>query len=246
MKVSLATVIGVWIVTGTLLGGGDLLAERDFMAWSTKEVEKMLTDSPWSHGLSVMTADESLAGRVGGLQGGLIGGKGGAGRAGGGGGVGGDGAGNLGGGSFMASPHRTELVVRWTSALPVKRALARSRSSGADDTLPADEQQLLDQEETFYRVAVVGLPPELTMGVGSLSELRAATVLRRKKGPSIEVVDIVLEYQRDHLTIEFHFPKTAQITLDDKEVEFITMLGDNEVKKKFKLKDMVIGEGLAL
>jgi hypothetical protein len=37
----------------------------------------------------------------------------------------------------------------------------------------------------------------------------------------------------------FHFPRSAPFTLDDKEVEFATKLGDFTLKYKFKLKDMV-------
>ena len=36
------------------------------------------------------------------------------------------------------------------------------------------------------------------------------------------------------------------ITLDDKDVEFVTKLGGVDVKKKFKLADMVFGDQLAL
>ena len=44
----------------------------------------------------------------------------------------------------------------------------------------------------------------------------------------------------------FLFPKTDVITLDDKDVELVTRLGNDEVKKKFKLADMVFGGQLAL
>lgn len=42
------------------------------------------------------------------------------------------------------------------------------------------------------------------------------------------------------------FPKSDAITLDDKEVEFVTTLGGSEIKKKFTLKDMVLGDQLVL
>ena len=43
-----------------------------------------------------------------------------------------------------------------------------------------------------------------------------------------------------------YFPRTDAITLEDKDVEFITKLGPMEIKKKFKLEDMVFGGHLAL
>ena len=46
--------------------------------------------------------------------------------------------------------------------------------------------------------------------------------------------------------IFFLFPKTEAITLDDKEVEFVAKLGRIEIRRKFKLKDMMVGEKLEL
>ena len=44
----------------------------------------------------------------------------------------------------------------------------------------------------------------------------------------------------------YRFPKTDAITLDDRDVEFVTKLSGIDVKKKFKLKDMVFDDQLAL
>jgi hypothetical protein len=46
--------------------------------------------------------------------------------------------------------------------------------------------------------------------------------------------------------VVFAFPKTDPITLDDKEVELVSRIGQYNVKKKFKLKDMVVNGQLAL
>jgi hypothetical protein len=219
--------------------------EKTYSTWSETDVKKMLTDSPWARKVGVLTPDLSLASRTGGLSGGAVGSGGRAGGVAGGGGVGGDGAGKIGGGTFVASPSRTELAVRWTSALPVKQALARVRL-GSDAMLSAEEQRLLAQDEPFYRVAVVGLPPKLIDGEETVRELLAATRLKRRNGAAIGAVDILPKYESDRLTIEFKFPKTAPIMLDDKEVEFVTKLGRSEVKKKFKLAEMVFGDQLAL
>ena len=48
------------------------------------------------------------------------------------------------------------------------------------------------------------------------------------------------------LTVVFGFPRTDPITLDDKDVEFVTTLGTPEVKQKFKLKDLVVNGELEL
>ena len=46
--------------------------------------------------------------------------------------------------------------------------------------------------------------------------------------------------------IVFHFAKTHPIELDDKDVEFATRRGSMDIRKKFKLKDMVYNGKLAL
>lgn len=48
------------------------------------------------------------------------------------------------------------------------------------------------------------------------------------------------------ILIEYLFPRRDAITIDDKDVEFITKVGEIEIKKKFKLEDMVFGDRLIL
>jgi hypothetical protein len=48
------------------------------------------------------------------------------------------------------------------------------------------------------------------------------------------------------MTVYFLFPRSEAITLEDKEVEFETKLGPMEIKRKFKLQDMVFGGKLEL
>lgn len=246
MKARLAGFLGVLVLTCPVLRAADFWVDKDFMAWSSREVEKMLTHSPWSHTVTVLAPDLSLAGRVGGLTGGVIGNGGRAGRAAGGGGVAGDGAGNIGGGSFLASPRRTQLAVRWASALPVRQARARAELRADATTVLAAALQLLTEDEPFYRVAVVGVSQELAQAVESLNDLWTATALKRRNEAPIEPVDILLAYEGDLLTMEFHFPRTDAITLADQEVEFTTRLGQSGVKNTFKLKDMVFDGRLAL
>jgi hypothetical protein len=42
------------------------------------------------------------------------------------------------------------------------------------------------------------------------------------------------------------FPKNAGLTVDDKEVEFVTKIGKMNIRKKFKLKDMVVNGKLEM
>ena len=240
-KMSVTGALGLLLLVETTLVAADFWVERDFTAWSDKEVQKMLTDSPWARTVSVVNFDASLAGRVGGLSGGVLGrGTGSRAGAGAGGGVGGDGAGNLGGGSFLASPERVNIAVRWSSALPIRQALARRLSAGAPGIDPA---ATLAGDESFYRVSVVGVP---SGALASADDLADVTRLNRNSAPPLQPGNIHALYENDVLTIEFQFPKTDSITLVHREVEFVTRLGDVRIKAKFRLRDMLLRSTLAL
>ena len=70
-----------------------------------------------------------------------------------------------------------------------------------------------------------------------LDQLKSATYLNRKDMPSLFPEKV--ERDKDGSTILFTFPRTTPISLDDKEVEFVTRYGRMEIKHKFKLKEMV-------
>jgi hypothetical protein len=242
-----AAALGLCAAACTTLLAADFWTAKPFTEWSDKEVERMLTDSPWSKKVSVSLLDVSLSSRVGGLSGGIIGrgvgSRGGFGGAGG--GVGGDGAGNLGGGSFMGSPLRARLTVRWSSALPIQQALAR-RLGSESALASADLSTAFDVEESFYRVTVLGVSPEVTQIAGSLADLQAATILRRKASAPIGAADIEIVVEEDTPTIEFRFHRTDAISPSDQEVEFVTAFGGVSVKATFRLKDMMFGDRLGL
>ena len=247
MGTRLAIIVGVGLITCATLVAADFWETKAFTTWSEEEVVTLLTDSPWSRVAWVHTPHAALATRVGGLSGGVVGAgvgsRGGIGA--GGGGVAGDGAGNLGGGTFMAPPHRTRLTVRWASALPVRQAvLRRSQSAGAD--VPRDMAEPRDRVEPFYRVAVSGIPVELSETVTSLNDVLQATTLKAGRRLVLSPVDIRLRYEDDLLVIESHFLKADPIVLEDREVEFVTKLGPTQIKRTFTLKDMIMHGALRL
>ena len=247
MQLRVAATLGVWLLACTGLVAAEFWKDKEFTAWSEQEVKKMLTDSPWSRAVTVLSIDSSLAARMGGLSGGIVGvgvgSRGGQGAAGG--GVGGEGAGNLGGGSFMAPPRRTRVAVRWVSALPIKVAIVR-RQIADNGGVAAEAEPSLEQEEPFYRVAVADIPLQFTEVVGGRWELQEATLLKRKNRDPIRPVGIRFMSNEDLLTIEFRFPRTDAITIDDMEVEFLTMLGETKVRETFKLRDMMFRDRLTL
>jgi hypothetical protein len=73
---------------------------------------------------------------------------------------------------------------------------------------------------------------------------KAAKLTPKGKDPiAAEEVDIRAS-QDGKPMLTFFFPKTAPIELEDKEVEFVTKMGPMEMKQKFKLADMVVGDKL--
>ena len=228
MQRKLAGVLGVWLLTSVALVAADFWEEKDFMSWSDKEVAKMLTDSPWAKKHTIM---------LGGLNpeapGALSGGPRIPPEC---------------GGEQFAGIRRFPVTVAWSSALPLKQATIRAQV-GEGGEIPAEAQELLDQEESFYTVSVVGLPAPFAALLQMKDAVEAATMLKRKDDREPILPADIGFFRESEQTIQvvIQFPKSGVLTLDEKEVEFITKLGpDNEIKKKFKLKDMIFAGQLAL
>ncbi len=235
---------------------------KDPASWDDHDIQRLLTDSPWARKVQVafggggggggmggggmggggMNADAGAEGGLSGPGGGPGGGMGGGGRRGGG-----------GMGAGMGAQARTiTYVVRWMSALPVKQAFVLARL-GKEAGASEQARQYIARQETHYLVAVVG-PPRGGMGAGTgederaqqiTGRLRVSTSLLRKGKPPIhpEQIELPKPGQGSYL---FQFPRTEAITEADKEVEFATHIGPFEIKRKFKLKEMIYQGALAL
>ena len=209
-----------WIVTAALcalcaagLAAADFWQTKPYTGWSEKEVEQMLSDSPWARKLSVviqMPPRES-----------------------------GD-SGDRGGRGFGMPAPQLKMTLTWRSAPPVRQALARSDKSGAT---VIDGQPFLERPPD-YLLALSNVPGYLR---GSLPAAAKTSFLRRGQKAAIPLRQGAIQQGRGGtLTLVFAFPRTDPITLDDKEVEFITTLGTLEIKQKFKLKDLVVNGELEL
>ena len=159
----LAGTLGLWIVVGAALAAADFWDEKDFTTWSDKEVEKMLSDSPWSRRVTIAIRGQGDRG-----SGDLFGGAGGGGGRG-----GGRDSFDVGGRSS-----RMRLTVTWRSALPVKQATVR-RKAGLDVPIPTADQQFLARHEPQYVVSVTGFPKQFAR-LAQDPAVRTETVLKRK------------------------------------------------------------------
>lgn len=227
MRRLLTITLGAWLIAGAALSAADFWEEQPFMAWSDKDVQKMLSDSPWAQQVRIAIGSLSEDALPTAAQP--------------------SGPPEECGGAQFGGIQRHRLSVVWTSALPVKQALVR-QAVGLGAPVPADSQQVLDQPEPLYAVTIFGIPPSLAV-LGSMRDaLMAETTLRRKDQEPIVPEDVRMFQNADDglIRIIFLFPKTDLITLDDKDVELVTRLVESEVKKKFKLEDMVFQDQLEL
>jgi len=166
------------------------------------------------------------------------------------------------------------FLIRWQSAKPVKLATVRARMGAEADTSP-QAREFVEREEPDYVVAVIG-PPMGPMPQGQgrpgeaprqgaappraegqsregrgdpeqwLSSLKENTWLAWKDHAKVHPSSVVMPPGGQRNVLIFHFPKDHPIELEDREVEFCMRRGPMEVKKKFKLKDMVYEGRLCL
>jgi len=224
------------------LWAADFWATKPFTDWSDKEVQKVLTDSPWT-GRITMSSGGGAAPAAD--SGGGGGGKGGGGR--GGGGPRGDAdvadatAGGFGGGG------QASVTLLWQTALPVKQALVKRRLAAEAGTSP-EGKAFLDREEKFYVLTLSGVPANLlaaTQGDKKAGLLDITTITAGGK-PPLKAVDVQTSSGRGGGNVSFLFPRTTTFTAEDKDLEFSSKFDKTAVKHKFKLKDMVFNGKLEM
>jgi hypothetical protein len=225
------------------LGAADFWQSKPAAEWSDKDLQKMMNNSPWARPFSVSMsgpapptlgrgagnspADDTAAPAP-------ISEGGGGGR----GGRGGGGAATSGaGGPAPVADASMTVVARWQSALPVKQAFARLGNGSAPE-----------HEETSYVIVLSGpLRPFLR---GDAEALKKAIVgmssLAAKGKDALRPAELQIGSNQKAIEMLFAFPRSAPFTLDDKEVEFSTKVGDLALKYKFRLKDMVYNGKLEL
>jgi hypothetical protein len=226
----------------------DFWKKKGYAEWSDKEIQKMLNDSPWAKeasepggargGIGTGSPDATMSG---GRSRGAAGAVGAGAPSGEGGEASVRRAGGAGGGRPGGGGPAMNLLVRWTSALPVKQAMVRLRFGSQASS--GDAAELLAREEPAYMLTVHNLPRRLAaVDPAQLKEALRKTVRLDRKGKESLRPDEVQVARTDDggIVVIFAFPKTNPITLDDKNVEFFMQLGPTEFRCKFNLSDMAI------
>jgi hypothetical protein len=218
----------------------DFWTTKPFTDWNEKEVQKILTDSPWTEKVTVNTGLSSAGLPDGG------GGRGG-GRGGRGGGPQGDSTtadpgidGGGGGGFAGGGSSGVTVTLLWQTAMPVRQALAK-RKFGAEAGTSPEAKAALERVDQVYVLTLIGMPG-FTLGAAQGERkvaLLDSTMLTVAGKPPLKAVDVQVSGGRGTGNVSFLFPKTTTFTVEDKEMEFFSKFDKTPIKKKFKLKDMV-------
>jgi hypothetical protein len=241
-------ILPVPMVFAISLWAADFWQSKPYTEWSDKEVQKILSNSPWSKEVVVSLGSAGGGGSGKGSRKG--GGGGGGGDTGfdgpamgsGGGNAGGRGIQEVGGGTPVGGTPGMTLLVSWRTALPLRQAIAKQKFGAEAGTSP-DAKKVIEEPQKYYVIVVSGIPGRMGRGSAEMKEalMKNSSLAIKGKEP-IAPEDI----QSGGTTAVFLFPKTVAIDMDDKEVEFSTKLGQQIVKTKFRLKDMVFNGKLDL
>ena len=122
-----------------------------------------------------------------------------------------------------ARPRGLQVEVRWESALPVRAA-----------ELKAGEEDLPEWEGSVYAIAVYDVPG-LNVNQKALPKgLGKEAYLKRDGKRDLKPVGVTLLPQEGGLTtIVYLFPRSEEITLEDKRVEFAAVFGTLSLAQYF-------------
>ncbi len=250
------------LTAGTLLPAEDFWEKKKYAEWTDKEVRQMVSNSPWARRVEVPLGAAMSGGGGRGGRGGGRGGRGGGMGAGGGfgadsagtggpPGAAGEAGGGLGGGGGIGAegaggPAPTmSVTVRWQSALPVRQALVKSRF-GAEAATSQEAAKMLAAQQQYYIVVISGLPGRFLESAPP-GALKNSSVLRLGKSERIEASDVKVSQGQPLADVYLLFPRTRAVQLEDKDVELVvTGIGPLEVRRKFRLKEMLFDGKLEL
>lgn len=215
--------IGITVALFALTApAADFWAQKKFLDWNQKECQRLLNDSPWARVVEFHPPgdgggdDEDAPGRLNCDTCSDSGNRG-------------------------ALPPSVLATVRWQTALPVKQALAKTRFGDEVKNSP-EAASLLGQREPFFVVALAGLPRKFVRT--SAQRIKSNSILKVKNKPPIAAASVRGEaLPNERAVVYLTFPRTQNgvpaISIEDAEVEFDLDLGPSDIKRKFKLKDMV-------
>jgi hypothetical protein len=250
----------VLLMLPTLLFSADFWKEKKADEWSDKDVKRLLSNSPWAKQVSADSGADRMMSQRPGAPGGQVErgpvgpGTSGPVTSGPGPGPGDPTTGVPRGGVGAGTPDSTigpafnapKVTVRWESAQPLREVASRDQSTPRPKNL-----EELSRE--FYVITALNLPiisrteQSQNIPVDQIqARLQQVTSLQRKGKEPIAPARVEVLPATEGPMVVFLFPRSENIAQEDKEVTLESAPGPYEVKTKFKLKDMVYQDQLAL
>jgi hypothetical protein len=232
--------------------------QPQFPNWSREFADKLLTDSPWAHPLTVpfvLTISgspfQTSFSQIG-LPGGIglpripgVGLPGGSDRR-----FPVPGGGSRGGDRGPAGTGvKTEayLTIRWSSALPIRQALALEEFGAAGlDSKKARE--LLEPQPKEHLIHIAGIPTVLAAeNTSAIEEKLLKTAYLSVKGRLlVRATAVEVPEHGTHLMAALHFPRVEELSPSDGEIELYAEAGPIKIQLRSKLKSMVYNGVLEL
>ncbi|MFN0103987.1 MAG: hypothetical protein ACKV2U_18125 [Bryobacteraceae bacterium] len=215
-----------------------------FPEWTEEYVDRLLTDSPWAKSLTVpfrfsaparrplVVSEYAQIGEPLGLPKGWPGSSGpGTGPA--------NRTPRIDDGN--APPVQTEiyLTTRWSSALPMRQALALHQF-GRGGLNSAKAMELLRENDAEYVLDVAGFPAGMIpQGVRRFeAELLASATLLVKGRKAVRATASRVPEHGNHLVATLRFPRLENLSDGDGLLDFSAEAGPMEIHQRFKLRDM--------
>lgn len=208
--------------------------------WTEEDAKQVLAESPWAKTVHP-TMQNSNEGRpqrrgmgrsggvgIGGIGIGLPGGMGR--RYPGGGYPGGGHPGGPGGGNTSSYEAPPVLRVRWESAQPIREAELKARETNAP-TL----------DERHYAIAVYGVPERMVEGDAKTiaGQLKKQATIKRDGKKDWKPSSVEVLRREDGPVIVYLFPRTEEITRQDKRLEFTAKIQKLEFTQPFYVDEMI-------
>jgi hypothetical protein len=208
--------------------------------WTEEDAKQVLADSPWVKTVTPTLGQAQqqrpygpgMGRRRGGFGypgGGYPGGYPGGGYPGGGYPNGGGGYPNGGNRPDDSNTQLPKLTLRWESAQPIREAELKTRDANAP-TIDSDH----------YAIAVYGVPSRFATGDQQKLEdqFKKDATLKRDGKKDLKASSVQILQRDDGPVVVFLFPRTKEITAEDRRVEFAAKMGRLEVSESFFMEDM--------
>ena len=261
MRKSLVAILGIVALAAIAWASGDPWKDKPYQQWDSKDVQKILDDSPWSHivrvdanwkggGGSTTNANSDANTPIGGTMApsGAMASR----PMSNGGGPANSTVTNAPDAGQQTGP-TAAFVVRWASARVLREALVRSAVLGGEKEPPDADAQLAKPTED-YQVLIAGpdMTPFSSLDQNTLKSSASLVLKHTKEKLSPTSVTVQKDpTDRKISYILFSFPKNSQngepvIGTGEKTVEFNLDASKLSIKTTFDIPKMVDSQGIDL